>query len=128
MPLRLPRTAVFKFFPASTWTGIIPFRSYRLNNLVLLIPYPGHYICRGSLIFKLFRHIFHKGFNIMEEHLVTLAKIVQSRLAIGGVNKPVFRTFAMTGIPDVALQTKTRQLVALVNSKVKLTLRFHHVN
>jgi len=51
---RFPDTTILEFLPAAAWTRIIPLRHNLLHNLIFLIPYPCHYIGRGTFVFKLF--------------------------------------------------------------------------
>lgn len=118
----LTHAAVLEFFSRSAWTGVITARDNGLYDLILPVPYPGHDICRRTLVFKLFCHKFHIGFDVPEEQLITIAQIIQSWLSIRCVQKPVFWTFSVTEIPEVAFKAIPGQLIPLVNTKVKLSL------
>ena len=57
-----------------------------------------------------------------EEHPVTLAQVVQTRLAIMSQSKPVFRTFAPAREKDRAFTAVFWKLFLLITSKLSLPL------
>src|SRR5258705_5409614 len=59
-------------------------------------------------------HQLHRMINMLEESFVAGAQIIETRLAIGSLDKPVLWTFAVAGKTHVALAAITRQRVALV--------------
>ena len=60
---------------------------------------------------ELFSHEAHVGIDVMEEELVTCAKVVQARFAFRSFDESMFGAFAVAGKTDIAFPAVARQAV-----------------
>jgi len=51
---------------------------------------------------QLFHHELHVRVNVFEKHLVSRAKVIQARLTIGSLDKPMLRALSVAGEPHLA--------------------------
>ena len=64
---------------------------------------------------------------MLEEAVIALAKVVQSRFSRSGMAETVLGTFAVAGEEVVALPALRRQLLLLVQTELLLPRAIHHL-
>ena len=89
---------------------------------------PGGILCRvdtdqlrrGSALREQLAHIPHRLVDVMEEGQVSVAKVVEPGLTVGGPDEAVLGAAAVAGEAHVALPALAGELVALVISELLL--------
>ena len=105
--LREKIVAVFELASAATRTGIVA-PNRQPTNFPLLSSKQTHDVCGRAARLEQLGHRLHVGVDGFEKMFVSPTKIVQSGLAVRGVDETIFWAFTMASEADLAFSAIAR--------------------
>jgi hypothetical protein len=123
-PFKRCSVAALEFAPAAARARIVATYAHRWR---LQSGFFGekclHHLGWSAISTQQFGHDLHWPVHMVEESLVSGAEVVQTRVAVGRLDEPVLRAFAVTRKAHVTLAAIAGQRVALVVPKFSLLFR-----
>ena len=84
--------------------------------------------CGGTLIKEFVLHPIHIGSYVLEELVIALTEVVETRFTISGMGETIFRTFSIASKEILTFATLTGQRLLFGLTKCLLARRIHHVD